>query len=88
MTLKLDCPYPECGTCIEHESEKVALALFEVHSRQHPQVLAQTAAPRIGKTPSCERPKIGYDTTEETWNSLYPGGTGSSGVHTYRKRRL
>ncbi|QQP51796.1 Hypothetical protein FKW44_013249 [Caligus rogercresseyi] len=82
MTLKLDCPYPECGACIEHESEKVALALFEVHSRQHPQALAQTAAPRIGKAPSCERPKIGYYTT------ACIRGTGSSGSHTYRKRRL
>ena len=67
----LECPFEGCSSTTEHESEALAIALFNAHISTH--TVANTHnGQRTGasKSEKIVRPKVSQGMLEEGWNSF------------------
>ena len=64
--VQISCKYTGCGEVIEHESEAIAIAMYNSHNGIHTQA---TAAPQRAavKAPPVPRPILKQDVPAEEW---------------------
>lgn len=66
--VKIDCQYPGCDYAVEHESEAIAVVMYQSHGNSH----LQTSADRRNhaKPPQIARPEVKQDISAEEWYSF------------------
>ena len=65
---QIKCAFPECTYIAAHESEQVAVLLFQSHLASHTQPTAVKSSKQ--KLPPIERPKLKQDISEEEWGTF------------------
>jgi hypothetical protein len=65
----IDCQFDGCNVKVEHDSEAVALAMFQSHMMTH-QVKLQSNTVHSQKLPPIQRPEVKQDITEEDWDTF------------------
>ena len=70
----IECQFSECAVKIEHDSEPVALAMFQSHMMTHQAAATASAAPTSTaysqKLPPIQRPEVKQDIAEEDWDAF------------------
>ena len=68
--MKIDCQYPGCDYSAEHESEAVAIVMYQSHGNSH--LGNSTSADRRthAKPPQISRPEVKQDISAEEWYSF------------------
>jgi hypothetical protein len=66
----IDCQFVGCSVKIEHDSEAVALAMFQSHMMSHQAPTVPTNTTASQKLPPIQRPEVKQDITEEDWDSF------------------
>ena len=65
----IDCQFGGCTAKIEHDSEAVALAMFQSHMMTHQAPAPANAVP-AQRLPPIQRPEVRQDITEEDWDAF------------------
>ena len=65
----IDCQFGGCSAKIEHDSEAVALAMFQSHMMTHQAPVSSNAVPGQ-RLPPIQRPEVRQDITEEDWDAF------------------
>ena len=69
MMVAIRCKFGDCPESIEHDSEAVALVMFQSHMMTH-QADGRTSTATAQKLPPIQRPEIKQDITEEDWDAF------------------
>ena len=65
----IDCQFGGCSAKIEHESEAVALVMFQSHMMTHQAPVSSNAVP-AQRLPPIQRPEVKQDITEDDWDAF------------------
>ena len=68
MDTDIPCQVPDCPYVATHQNAQVAIAMLSSHNITHASA-AVVGTPR-GKAPAIERPMVGMDVSEETWENF------------------